>query len=165
MSQRESLDPDRLAPEAANPVVTSIMRHDVVFCLPSMPIDAVAKLMADNDLEEIPVILDKRCIGYVTATDVLSKVVTGDVVLVGSDVATRPPTTNVLARDLLRQPVLFVDEQQLCNEVIAIMQERQRTVALVMHEDETPIGMVTPREIVGHLAATLLPQEAVHGNA
>lgn len=141
-----SLDPDRIAPDAADPLVASVMRDDVVFCLPSTPIDAIAKLLADNALAEIVVLLDRRPVGYVQQEDILDRLVAGDVVAAGSDFAMRPPTTDVLARDVLRQPPLLVDEYQRAREVISLMADTNRRLAVVMHEDETPIGMFTPRE-------------------
>ncbi len=146
-----SLDPDRLAPDAANPAVAGVMRDEVVFCLPSTAIDAVAKLMADNELTEIPVLLDRRPVGYVHQDDILDRLVAGSVVIAGSDVATRPPTTPVQARDVLRTPPLLVDEHQQVREVAAVMAQQGRRLALVMHEDETPVGMLTPRELADHL--------------
>ena len=98
------LDPNSLAPDAADPPVAAIMRDEVDFCLPSTPIDAVAKLMADNTLSEIVVLLDRRPVGYVRQEDVLDRLVAGEVVITGSDFAMRPPTTDVLARDVLRPP-------------------------------------------------------------
>lgn len=148
-----SLDPDRLAPDAANPAVADVMRDEVVFCLPSTGVDAVAKLMADNELTEVPVLLDRRPVGYVHQDDILDRLVTGAVVIAGSDVAMRPPTTVVQARDVLRTPPLLVDERQQVREVAAVMAQQGRRVALVMHEDETPVGMVTPRELADHLLA------------
>jgi len=50
------LDPARVAPEPANPAVADLMRDEVVFCLPSTPVDAVAKLMSDNDINEVVVL-------------------------------------------------------------------------------------------------------------
>lgn len=142
-----SLDPDRIAPDAADPTVAAVMRDDVVFCLPSTPIDAVAKLLADNALSEIVVLLDRRPVGYVCQEDILDRLVLGDVVATGSDFAVRPPTTDVLARDLLRQPPLLVDENQRAREVVSLMADNNRRLAVVMHEDETPMGMFTPREV------------------
>ena len=141
-----SLDPDRIAPDAADPLVASVMRDDVVFCLPSTPIDAIAKLLADNALAEIVVLLDRRPVGYVQQEDILDRLVAGDVVAAGSDFAMRPPTTDVLARDVLRQPPLLVDEFQRAREVVSLMADNNRRLAVVMHEDETPVGMFTPRE-------------------
>lgn len=148
-----SLDPDRLAPDAGNPAVAAVMRNEVVFCLPSTPIDAVAKLMADNELVEVPVLLDRRPVGYVHEDDILDRLVAGDVVIAGSDVATRPPVTALQARDLLRTPPLLVDEGQQVREVASVMAQQGRRLALVMHEDETPVGMVTARELADHLLA------------
>ena len=147
------LDPNSLAPDAADPPVAAIMRDEVDFCLPSTPIDAVAKLMADNTLSEIVVLLDRRPVGYVRQEDVVDRLVAGDVVITGSDFAMRPPTTDVLARDVLRPQPLLVDENQRTSEVIALMAQTARRLAVVMHEDETPIGVVTPREIADHVLA------------
>ena len=147
------LDPNSLAPDAADPPVATIMRDEVDFCLPSTPIDAVAKLMADNTLSEIVVLLDRRPVGYVRQEDVLDRLVAGEVVITGSDFAMRPPTTDVLARDVLRPQPLLVDENQRTSEVIALMAQTARRLAVVMHEDETPIGVVTPREIADHVLA------------
>ncbi len=148
-----SLDPDRLAPDASNPAVADVMRDEVVFCLPSTPLDAIAKLMADNELTEIPVLLDRRPLGYVSQDDILDRLVSGDVIVAGSDVATRPPVTVVQALDVLRTPPLLADERQQVREVAAVMAQQGRQVALVMHEDETPVGMLTPRELADHLLA------------
>ena len=147
------LDPNSLAPDAADPPVATIMRDEVDFCLPSTPIDAVAKLMADNTLSEIVVLLDRRPVGYVRQEDVVDRLVAGEVVITGSDFAMRPPTTDVLARDVLRPQPLLVDENQRASEVIELMAQTARRLAVVMHEDETPIGVVTPREIADHVLA------------
>src|SRR5205085_1408774 len=104
-----SLDPDTLAPDASDPAVAGVMRDEVVFCLPSTPVDAVAKLLADNALAEIVVLLDRRPVGFVAQEDILDRLVAGDVVMTGSDFAMRPATTDVLARDVIRNPVLLVD--------------------------------------------------------
>jgi CBS domain-containing protein len=148
-----SLDPDRLAPDAGNPAVADVMRDEVVFCLPSTPLDAIAKLMADNELTEIPVLLDRRPVGYVLQDDVLDRLVIGNVIIAGSDVAMRPPVTAVQARDVLRTPPLLADEGQQVREVASVMAQQGRQLALVMHEDETPVGIVTPRELADHLLA------------
>jgi len=148
-----SLDPDRLAPDAGNPAVADVMRDEVVFCLPSTPLDAIAKLMADNELTELPVLLDRRPIGYVSQEDILDRLVTGEVIVAGSDVGMRPPVTVVQALDILRTPPLLIDERQQLGEVAAVMAQQGRQVALVMHEDETPVGMLTARELADHRLA------------
>lgn len=154
MADRSSLDPSRLAPEAANPAVRDVMRPEVAFCLPSTPIDAIAKLMADNDLTELPVLIDRRPVGYVRSRDILDQYVEGSVELGGSDVV-RPSVTDVLARDVLRTPPLLVDENSLLGEAAAVLRQAGRQLALVMHEDVRPVGMVTTREIAAHAAERL----------
>ena len=154
MTDIERLDPDRLAPGAGNPEVRSVMRDEVVFCLPSTTIDAVAKLMADNDLTEVPVLIDRRPVGYVAAADIVERLVAGDVVVAGSDLV-RPFVTEVAARDVLHTPPLLVDEKDRLLDVLASMRQRGVQSALVMHEDERPVGMLTAREVAAHLARQL----------
>ena len=151
---RETLDPDRLAPDAANPAVRSVMRQEVVFCLPSTPIDAIAKLMSDNDLTEVPVLIDRRPVGYVEARDIVERLVEGEVVVAGSDLV-RPSVTDVTASDILHTPPLLADENDRLLDVLASMRRQERQSALVMHEDERPVGMITAREVAAHLAAQL----------
>ncbi len=154
MTDIETLDPDRLAPDAANPAVRSVMRPEVVFCLPSTPIDAIAKLMADNDLTEVPVLIDRRPIGYVQARDIVERLVDGDVVVAGSDLV-RPFVTEVTARDILRTPPLLVDESERLLDVLASLRRQERQSALVMHDDERPVGMITAREVAAFLATQI----------
>ena len=145
-----SLDPDQLAPDAADPAVSTVMRDEVVFCLPSTPADAVAKLLADNGLSEILVLMDRHPVGWVRQEDILDRLVAGDIAVSGSDFAVRPPATDVLARDVIRANPLLVDEKQRLSEVISLMAQQDRRLAVVTHDDETPVGMVTPREVADH---------------
>jgi CBS domain-containing protein len=161
MTDIQTLDPDRLAPDATNPAVATVMRDEVVFCLPSTPIDAVAKLMADNDLTEIPVLIDRRPVGYVLARDIVARLAEGDVVVAGSDLV-RPSVTDVTARDLLRTPPLLIDEKQRLLDALSSMRGQERQSALVMHDDERPVGMITAREVAAHLARQL---RGADGNA
>jgi CBS domain-containing protein len=142
-----TLDPDRLAPLPTDPAVSVVMRDEVVFCLPSTPIDAVAKLMADNDLREICVLLDRRPVGYVTAEEVVGLLAEGKVAVSGSDFAARPPATEAQVKDVMHAAPLLVDEAQRTSEVAAVMAKGKRRLAVVMHDDETPVGMVTALEL------------------
>lgn len=160
MTDTALLDPDRLHPTPADPAVADVMREEVVFCLPSTPIDAIAKLMSDNDLSEVPVLIDRRPVGYVTARDIVGRYVEGDVEMGGSDVV-RPQPTSVLARDVLRTPPLLVDEGSRFGEVVAVMRQRGHAVALVMHDDERPVGMLSVREVATHLARNLAAGDVV----
>ncbi len=155
-----SLDPDTLALEPSDPAVKEVMRDEVVFCLPSTAIDAVAKLMADNALSEIVVLLDRRPVGYVSQRDIIERLIEGDVVIAGSDFAMRPTVTEVSARDIVRTPPLLVDENQRLSEAVAVMADQGRELAIVTHDDETPVGMLTPAEIGAH--ASWLLREAAH---
>jgi len=156
VSELEALDPDRIAPDAANPAVSDVMRREVVFCLPSTPVDAIAKLMADNELTELPVLIDRRPVGYVCSRDILDQLVEGRIQLAGSDLV-RQQFVDVLARHVLRTPALLVDERARIEDVIALMRHQGRQTALVMHEDDIPVGLVTAREVADHLSRQLAP--------
>jgi CBS domain-containing protein len=56
----------------------------------------------------------------------------------------------VLARDVLLPNPLLVDENQRLSEVISLMTQHDRRLAVVTHDDESPVGMVTPREVADH---------------
>jgi CBS domain-containing protein len=154
-SLAHSIDPDTLALDAGDPAVVDVMRDEVVFCLPSTPIDAVAKLMADNELSEIVVLVDRRPIGFVSQEDIVGRLVAGDVMIAGSDFAMRPVMTDVMARDIIRTPPLLIDERQRLSEAVSIMASQTRALAVVMHEDETPVGMLTPTEVATHASRLL----------
>ena len=154
MTDVTHLDPDRLAPDPSNPAVRDVMRDEVVFCLPSTTIDAIAKLMADNDLTEVPVLIDRRPVGFVEARDIVDRLVEGDVAIAGSD-KVRPSVTEVTARDILRTPPLLVDKGDRLLDVLASMRQQHRQSALVMHEDERPVGLLTTREVAAFLARQL----------
>jgi len=139
------------------------MRDEVVFCLPSTPLDAIAKLMSDNDLSEVVVLLDRRPVGFVAAEDILDRLVDGDLVVAGSDFAVRAPTTEVQARHVIRTPALTVDEAQRLSDVVAVMSQSGRRLAVVMHEDESVVGMLTPAEIADFMAQDQGRGAARHG--
>lgn len=154
MTDVSYLDPARLAPDAADPAVASLMRDEVVFCLPSTPVDAIAKLMVDNDLSELPVLIDRRPVGYVRSSDIVDRFVEGEVELGGSDIVRAQPTA-VLARDILRTPPLLVDDATRLGEAVSLMRTQGHTLALVMHDDELPVGMLSLREVAAHAARRL----------
>jgi CBS domain-containing protein len=151
MTDSGLLDPARLAPDASNPSVSDVMRPEVVFCLPSTPLDAVAKLMADNDLTEIPVLIDRRPVGYVVSRDILAQYVEGRIEVGGSDLV-RQTFVAANAADVVRQPPLLVDRAEPLEDVVRAMRRQGHTTALVMYDDDHPIGMVTVREIAAFAA-------------
>jgi CBS domain-containing protein len=154
-SLARSIDPDTLALDAGDPAVMDVMRDEVVFCLPSTPIDAVAKLMADNSLTEIVVMLDRRPVGFVRQDDILERLVAGDVMVAGSDFAMRPVMTEAQARNIIRTPPLLIDEHQRLSEAVAVMASHSRGLGVVMHEDETAVGMLTAVEVAAHASRLL----------
>jgi CBS domain-containing protein len=153
MTDSSLLDPARLAPDAANPCVGDLMRPEVVFCLPSTPLDAVAKLMADNDLTELPVLIDRRPVGYVVSRDIVGQYVDGRIEVAGSDLVRQSFIVST-ARDVLRTPPLLVDRAEPLDQVVRAMNRQKHTTALVLYDDEHPVGMLTVREVAAFAASS-----------
>jgi predicted transcriptional regulator len=101
------------------------------------------------------VMLDRRPVGYVHQDDIVDRFVAGDVVMSGSDFAMRPPVTELQARDIIRTPALLIDENQRLSEAVSVMASHGRDLGVVMHEDETPVGMLTVVEVAMQLEAAL----------
>src|SRR3982074_974204 len=123
MTDSTLLDPALLAPDANNPSVGDLMRPEVVFCLPSTPLDAVAKLMADNDLTEIPVLIDRRPVGYVVSRDIVAEHGGCRVQPTGSDVM-RQTFVVAHARDVIPPAPLLVDRAEPIQDVVTAMRRQ-----------------------------------------
>src|SRR5712692_1496999 len=47
------------------------MSGQLPFCMPNTSLAQAAKMMAENRVHELPVIVDQRCLGYVSYSDIL----------------------------------------------------------------------------------------------
>src|ERR1700737_954072 len=55
--------------------VEQAMSGQFAFCFPSTSLAQAARMMAQNRVYELPVIVDQRCLGYVSYLDILQRYV------------------------------------------------------------------------------------------
>ncbi len=117
--------------------VRDALSPQLAFCLASTPIAQLAKVMAENRVRELPVIVDQRVLGFVSYADVMQRFVEG-----------RPEGT---AADITRQPVLTLQGDTRLSEAISLMQKTGRESVVATADGTLPIGAVTPASILGAL--------------
>ncbi len=114
----------------------------LVFCLPSTPLGQLAKLMAENRVREVPIIVDQRVLGYVSYADVMQRFVEGR--LEGR------------AADLIRNPVPSVRADAPLQEAMALIQDSGRETVVVTADGTLPVGALTAASIL----EALLPEKS-----
>jgi len=53
--------------------VEQVMSGQFAFCFPNTSLAQAARMMAQNRVYELPVIVDQRCLGYVSYLDILQR--------------------------------------------------------------------------------------------
>lgn len=118
--------------------VEQAMSSQFAFCFPSTQLAQAARMMAQNRVYELPVIVDQRCLGYLSYLDILQRYVRGQV-------AGR-------AADLVRTPLPEVRPDQRLSEAIRILEESGRQLVLVTTPAGMPIGALTVRDVTRVMA-------------
>lgn len=117
--------------------VREIMTEDPAGCAPETNIRDVAKMMAENDCGEIPVLDERsRPIGVVTDRDIACRIV-GQ----GKD----PDRTT--ARDAMSSPVITVTPEDDVAEAIDKMEENQVRRVPVVDDSGACCGMIAQADI------------------
>src|SRR2546430_17522549 len=57
--------------------IEQAMSSQFAFCFPNTSLAQAARMMAQNRVTELPVIVDQRCLGYVSYLDILQRYVKG----------------------------------------------------------------------------------------
>lgn len=109
------------------------MSGQLAFCFPNTQLAQAAKMMAENRVHELPVIVDQRCLGYVSYSDVLQRYVKGRV--------------EGQAMDIIRTPLPEVRPTASLDEVVALMRSTGRLLVLVTTEEGMPLGAVTVKDV------------------
>ncbi len=118
--------------------VQDALNPQLVFCLPSTGLGQLAKLMAENRVREIPVIVDQRVLGYVSYADVMQRFVEGR--LEGQ------------ASDLIHTPMPTVRSDAPLREAIGLLEQNGREIVVVTADGVLPIGAITAASILAALA-------------
>jgi CBS domain-containing protein len=118
--------------------VSDIMTHDPACCTPDTDLQAVARMMVEQNCGEIPVVhgSDKRPIGVVTDRDITCR-----------SVAQGKNPLQMKARDCMSSPVVTVTPQMSIEECCRIMEERQLRRVPVVNERGTCCGIVAQADI------------------
>lgn len=119
--------------------IQEIMTRNPVCCTPSTSMQEAAKLMADNDCGEIPVLDDhKRPIGIVTDRDITCRGVAQ-----GKDGKTA-------VRDMISSPVFTTTAEASLEDCCKVLAEHQIRRIPVVDQNGACCGMVSQADIARH---------------
>jgi CBS domain-containing protein len=113
--------------------VEQAMSSQFAFCFPNTSLAQAARMMAQNRVTELPVIVDQRCLGYVSYLDILQRYVRG---LLGARAA-----------DMVRTPLPEVRPDAPVSEAVRILRESGRQLVLVTTSAGMPVGALTARDV------------------
>jgi CBS domain-containing protein len=119
--------------------VEQAMSGQFAFCFPSTSLAQAARMMAQNRVYELPVIVDQRSLGYVSYLDILQR-------YVRSQLGAR-------AADIVRTPLPEVRPEAPLAEAVRLLRESGRQVILVTTPAGMPVGALTARDVALAMAA------------
>jgi predicted transcriptional regulator len=119
--------------------VEQAMSGQFAFCFPNTSLAQAARMMAQNRVYEMPVIVDQRCLGYVSYLDILQRYVRAQL--------------GVRAADIVRTPLPEVRPDLPLREAVQLLQESGRQVILVTTPAGMPVGALTVRDVSRIMAA------------
>jgi predicted transcriptional regulator len=119
--------------------VEQAMSSHFAFCFPNTSLAQAARMMAQNRVTELPVIVDQRCLGYVSYLDILQRYVKG---LLGAHAA-----------DMVRTPLPEVRPDVPVSEAVRLLRESGRQLVLVTTSAGMPVGALTLRDVSRAMAA------------
>ncbi len=114
-----------------------VMTPDPACCTPNTTLDEVAKLMAQNDCGEIPVVDPAdQIIGVVTDRDIVCRVV-----------AEGKNPMAYTAETCMSGPVVTVRADARLDEVVATMEKHQIRRVPVVDERESCVGIISQADV------------------
>jgi predicted transcriptional regulator len=113
--------------------VEQAMSGQFAFCFPNTSLAQAAKMMAQNRVYELPVIVDQRSLGYVSYLDILQR-------YVKAQLAAR-------AADIIRSPLPEVRPELPLGDAVRILRESGRQLILVTTSTGMPVGALTVRDV------------------
>ena len=119
--------------------VEQAMSGQFAFCFPNTSLAQAARMMAQNRVYELPVIVDQRSLGYVSYLDILQRYVRSQL--------------DARAADLVRTPLPEVRPELPLSEAVRLLRESGRQVILVSTPAGMPVGALTARDVSRVMAA------------
>jgi CBS domain-containing protein len=113
--------------------VEQAMSGQFAFCFPSTSLAQAARMMAQNRVYELPVIVDQRSLGYVSYLDILQRYVRAQL--------------GARAADIVRTPLPEVRPEAPLAEAVRLLRESGRQVILVTTPAGMPVGALTARDV------------------
>ena len=113
--------------------VEQAMSSQFAFCFPNTSLAQAARMMAQNRVTELPVIVDQRCLGYVSYLDILQRYVKG--------------LLDARAADIVRTPLPEVRPDVPVSEAVRLLRDSGRQLVLVTTSAGMPIGALTVRDV------------------
>jgi len=110
------------------------MSAEFPFCFPNTSLAQAARMMAQNRLHELPVIVDQRCLGYVSYLDILQRYVKARL--------------DGRAADIIRTPLPEVRPRTPVAEAARVMRETGRQLVLVTTPEGMPLGALTVKDLL-----------------
>src|SRR5207248_418191 len=128
--------------------VEQAMSGQFAFCFPSTGLAQAARMMAQNRVIELPVIVDQRCLGYVSYLDILQRYVRAQL--------------DVRTADLVRTPLPVVRPDALLVEkdggIVGLFGHREAIAAFA--DGSGPVGTYMRRPLPGRNVADSLESGA-----
>ena len=119
--------------------VEQAMSGQFAFCFPSTSLAQAARMMAQNRVYELPVIVDQRSLGYVSYLDVLQRYVRAEL--------------GGRAADIVRAPLPEVRPELPLADAVRVLRDSGRLVILVTTSSGMPLGALTARDVAFAMAA------------
>jgi len=114
-----------------------VMTPDPACCTPNTTLDEVAKLMAQNDCGEIPVVdVGDTVVGVVTDRDIVCRVV-----------AEGKNPIAYTAETCMSQPAVTVHTDAPIDEVVATMEKHQIRRVPVVDERDCCVGIISQADV------------------
>lgn len=113
--------------------VEQAMSGQFAFCFPNTSLAQAARMMAQNRVTELPVIVDQRSLGYVSYLDILQRYVKAQL--------------GARAADIIRAPLPEVRPDLPLGDAVATLRESGRQLLLVTTSAGMPIGVLTVRDV------------------
>jgi predicted transcriptional regulator len=113
--------------------VEQAMSGQFAFCFPNTSLAQAARMMAQNRVYELPVIVDQRCLGYVSYLDILKRYVRAQL--------------GARAADIVRTPLPEVRPDLPVSEAVRLLRESGRQLVLVTTSAGMPVGALTVRDV------------------
>ena len=125
----------RLMPTAIREALTveQAMSAQFAFCFPNTSLAQAARMMAQNRVFELPVIVDQRSLGYVSYLDILQRYVKARL--------------GVKVADVIRTPLPETRAGAPLADAVSLLRESGRQLVLVTTDAGMPVGALTLRDL------------------